>query len=149
MISIFPGVFVGTIDDAYAWGGLAVLAAKEPCHRRALGYTTKAAPKDSPEYLVARRGNKLILNAVDNIAVQWIDKGMIETALEFISPSDNTLIACNQGQSRSPAIALMWMLKYGHIKAIDLADAEAQFKKIYPLYNPTQGYRDFINQNYF
>lgn len=149
MISIYPGVYVGTVDEAFRWKGRAILAAKEPCHRYAVGYSSKAAPKDSPEYLIARRGNRMILNAVDNIAVQWIDKGMIQQALDFVSPEEATLIACNQGRSRSPAIALMWMLKCGHIKAASLVDAENDFKHLYPAYAPTQGYRDFINQNYF
>ena len=34
-------------------------------HRQALGYRSRGAPKDHPEYLVARRGNRLILNIVD------------------------------------------------------------------------------------
>ena len=34
-------------------------------HRDALGYSGKAAPKGHPEYLLARRENRLILNLVD------------------------------------------------------------------------------------
>lgn len=37
-------------------------AAKEPWHREFVGYSGRGAPKDSPEYLWALRGNRLALN---------------------------------------------------------------------------------------
>jgi hypothetical protein len=50
---------------------------KEPYHRQALGYTGRAAARNHPEYLVARRGLRLILNMVDVDNPAFFDMGMI------------------------------------------------------------------------
>jgi hypothetical protein len=42
-----------------------VHACKEPYHRKELGYTGRAAPKEHPEYLICRRPGRLILNLID------------------------------------------------------------------------------------
>lgn len=143
MKSIAPGVFVGTITDIPGWKGRYIAAAKEPCHRQALQYTGRGAPKDHPEYLVALRGMGMILNLVDGESPDWIDKGMIQQSLDFICPAENTLIACNQGRSRSPSIALMWMLQTRQIVAETFYEAEDLFKLLYSDYAPANGIRLF------
>ncbi|HHX60594.1 MAG TPA: phosphatase, partial [Epulopiscium sp.] len=75
-----------------------LLAAKEPFHRQALGYTGRAVAKDDPEYLYAKRDNKLILNLVDAPKSIFFDKGLIDLALDFIDEELNggkkVLIVC-------------------------------------------------------
>ena len=62
MKEVMPGLFVGNaldydlVKDDPDWS--VVQCAKEPWHREALGYTGRAAPREHPEYLWARRGNR-------------------------------------------------------------------------------------------
>ena len=70
MVEIFPNLFIGTEQDyEYNVKGnpdwVTVHACKYPYHQRELGYTGRAAPKNHPEYLIARRDRRLILNLVD------------------------------------------------------------------------------------
>jgi len=70
MIEIYPNLYIGNEDDYESkvrseTGWCVVHACKDPYHRQALGYTGRAAPKEHPEYLIARRDNQLILNLVD------------------------------------------------------------------------------------
>ena len=129
-----------------------VLAAKEPFHRQALGYTGRAAAKDDPEYLFAKRDNKLILNLVDAPKSIFFDKGLIDLALDFISEEigkgKKVLIVCNQGESRSTSLALLYLVNNRLIQGETLEDVEAEFMKLYPKYNPGTGMRGFVKENW-
>lgn len=76
MIEVKSNLFVGSQDDEAAirgqGGWFVVHACKEPYHRQALGYSGRGAPKDHPEYLIARREGRLILNLVDVDNVSYI-----------------------------------------------------------------------------
>src|ERR1700688_3863146 len=109
MIEVHHNLFVGSQDDEVfirGQGGWFVIhACKEPYHRQALGYTGRAASKDHPEYLMARRDARLILNLVDVDNVSFISPLIIDAALEAIATNianEKVLVHCNQGQSRSP-----------------------------------------------
>ena len=158
MKDVFEGrLFVGCQAD-YESGGFGqgswsfCLAAKEPWHRSELLYTGRAAPKDHPEYLMARRDNKLILNLVDAPKAEFFDKHIIDAALDFIDEQlklgKKVLTACNKGKSRSPSIALLYLIKHGIIKGDTLEDCEAEFMKVYPEYMPGTGMRGFVKQNW-
>lgn len=129
-----------------------LLAAKEPWHRSALGYTGRAAAKDDPEYLIARRDNKLILNLVDAPKSIFFDKKVIDAGLDFIeeqlNEGKNVLICCNKGESRSASIALLYLIKHDLIEGDTLEDCEAEFLKLYPDYNPGEGMRGFVKENF-
>jgi hypothetical protein len=70
MIEVFPNLYVGNgVDEAEVRGKegwYVISAAKDPWHRKALGYTSQGAPKDHPEYLIANRDQHMILNLVDS-----------------------------------------------------------------------------------
>jgi len=138
----------GTFNDEWAF----LLAAKEPWHRQALCYTGRAAAKDDPEYLMAYRGNKLILNLVDAPKAIFFSKEIIDAGLDFItlnlSIGKKVLVCCNLGESRSPSIALLYLIKHGVIKGDTLEDCEAEFLKVYPEYNPGAGIRGFVEENW-
>ncbi|HVB57494.1 MAG TPA: hypothetical protein VNE63_13870 [Candidatus Acidoferrales bacterium] len=109
MIEVHHNLFVGSQEDEVSIGGqsawFVVHACKEPYHRQALGYTGRAAAKDHPEYLIARRPGRLILNLVDAADVNYIPAEIIDTALNDIHQnitSTKVLVHCNQGLSRSP-----------------------------------------------
>ncbi len=70
MIEVYPFLYIGDQNDyesnvKHQPGWYVVHACKEPYHRQALGYTGRAVSNTHPEYLIARRGNRLILNMVD------------------------------------------------------------------------------------
>jgi hypothetical protein len=72
MVEIHPSLFIRSQHDyevAVRWeaGWSVVQAAVEPYHCRALGCTGRSAPEDHPEFLVAPRGDVLILNLLDTV----------------------------------------------------------------------------------
>lgn len=158
MIEIHQNLFVGNQDDyelnVARQGGWAVVhACKEPYHRAVLGYRGRGAPKDNPEYLVARRGDRLILNLVDADNPAYIPQEIIDTALSFISEklAENlkVLVHCNQGMSRSPSIGLLYLVQHtDKLPKDSFAEAERAFREFYPLYNPAGGVRGFIQSHW-
>jgi len=129
-----------------------VLAAKEPWHRMALGYSGRAASKDDPEYLIARRDNTLILNLVDAPKPEFFNKDIIDTALYFIEDElldgKKVVIVCNKGESRSATIAMLYLIKNGTFDLDNFVDIEAKFMSVYPSYNPGDGMRGFAVANW-
>ena len=157
MIEIYPNLFIGTADD-YEFqikgleGWSVVHACKEPYHRRELGYTTNGAPKGHPEYLIAKRENRLILNLVDAPNPAYIPKEIIDAALEFIhqglSEGRKVLVHCNLGESRSPSIGFLYLAAHTEKMSKEFAAAENEFRQIYPSYNPGAGMKGFLVHNW-
>jgi hypothetical protein len=174
MREVFPNLYCGNDED---WLNLkkehipgrevdqptddwAVLhAAKEPCHRQFVGYTGRGCPKESPEYLWAERGNRLALNIVDAPKPEFFDKSMIDKAIDYIDEKLKTgmkvLVHCNQGESRSPSICMLYMVSRGipsmgkNCRTSDsFEECEAQFMQIYPEYNPGAGIRGFVKEHW-
>ena len=152
MIEIHPSLFIGNEYD-YEYrvrtepGWRVVHACKDPYHRQALGYTGRAAPKTHPEYLIARRDGRLILNLIDPPNPAFVPKEIIDAALDHIHSNidDNrVLVHCNQGESRSPAIGMLYLAAHTDRLPSDFLEAEAQFRQIYPAYNPGPGIRGFL-----
>ncbi|OZV12368.1 phosphatase [Tissierella sp. P1] len=155
MKEVIKGLFVGNeydVPEALNNNFAICHACKEPFHRQLLGYATKGAPKDHPEYLWAKRGNRLYMNIVDAPKSIFFDKGMIDKALDFIHEKLNqglkVLIHCNEGFSRSPSLALLYLVKHRLIEGETLEDVEAEFLKLYPEYNPGTGIRGFVKENW-
>ena len=106
--------------------GAIIHAAKERWHRDAVGYTGRGAPKDHPEYLVAIRGNEMMLNLVDAPKPEYIPQDCFFAAHLFFSDhylGDGTpmLIHCNQGKSRGPGVLLYCIYLRDYI----LSDADS------------------------
>ena len=130
---------------------LVIQAAKEPWHRAALGYKGQGAPKTSPEYLLARRENRLILNLVDSPKGSFVPKKIIDDVIcemhARISNGESVFIHCNKGESRSPSIALLYLLAFGGWNTrckVDHDSIVEHFKTVYPAYNPSNGLKEFM-----
>ena len=139
MIEVYSNLFVGNEVDAstvlHTPGWFIVHACKEPFHRQTLGYTGRGAPKDHPEYLIAERDGRLILNLVDAPNPAYIPK--------------KVLVHCNQGMSRSPTIALLYLASYtSALGKNDFEQTLVDFKKLYPAYAPAGGMYYFAQQNW-
>ena len=158
MIEIYPNLFVGTQDDYERTvksqpGWWVVHACKEPYHRQLLGYTGRGAPKEHPEYLLARRDKRLFLNLVDVEDPAYVAKEIIDAALGFISEGlksgGKVLVHCNLGESRGPSIGLLYLAAHtDKLPKTGLSDAEIAFLKIYPMYSPKRGIREFLRMNW-
>jgi len=158
MIEIYPNLFIGHQGDyEYQVTGqddwAVVHACKEPYHRRLLGYTGRGAPKNHPEYYFAERGDRLYLNLVDAPNPAYIPKAIIDKALAFIheklSEGLKVLIHCNQGESRSPGIGLLYLLCHTDaLRRTSLDEALMTFRRIYPPFRPGRGISGFIAEHW-
>jgi hypothetical protein len=157
MIEIMKNLYVGnemdyemTVKRQEGWA--IVHACKEPYHRQAVGYSGRACSKDHPEYLLARRGNRLILNLVDVEDPNWVHPTIVDTAMQFIDEQLNdgnkVLIHCNQGFSRSAGLGILYLAHVGSYSGLDYANAETEYKSIYPPYAPAGGMRGYIIKNW-
>lgn len=157
MIEIHPNLYIGNENDYESkvrskMGWCVVHACKDPYHRQALGYTGRAAQKEHPEYLIARRDNRLILNLVDAPDPAYIPGEIIDAALDYIDSNlkagNRVLVHCNEGRSRSAGIGLLYLTKYtDQFKRKDFIQSEAMFRLIYPPYNPKSGIRGYMMKN--
>jgi hypothetical protein len=151
MIEIFPNIYVGAAADlihaddgnkGIKEGWYVISAAKDPWHREALGYTGRGAPKDHDEYLIARRPGRLILNLIDADNPDFVRDEIVTAVIDDINDSmalgRKVLIHCNQGQSRAPTLALLWLHRRG-ILGGSYDEAAFIFKKVYPDFAPAAG----------
>lgn len=163
MHKIIDGLFVGTAEevDMAKNNGFSICGVcKDPLHRKHArmrgaekeGYITKAMPKDEPEYLWAYRGHELYCNLIDASDVKYIPPLIIKRSLQFIqdelSIGNRILIACNKAESRSPSIALMYLIEIGTWPAENnFQDVVANFRDIYyPFYRPSSGMLEFTKR---
>lgn len=158
MIEVYSNLYVGDIADYEGLvsrlpGWAVVHACKDPYHREALGYKGRGAPKDHPEYLVARRDHRLMLNMIDADDPKFFAIEMIWQALKFIEEHHASvrkiLIACNKGESRAPSLALLYLSAW--LKVIPsntLEEAEMHFIKLYPNYHPKAGIRGHLKEHW-
>lgn len=164
MIEVAPGLFVGNQLDfekqvKSANGGLkdgwAVLhACKEPYHREAVGYVGRGlADRDNPEYLMARRDDRMMLNMIDAPKPEFFRDEMIDAAMTFVrqklTGGKRVLIHCNQGGSRAPSLALLYLRKFSdRFDDMVFEDAEEVFRACYPSYQPAAGIRAYVEQHW-
>jgi len=155
MNEIFHNLFIGSEEQYLSiekWETDFVLhACKEPYHRQFVGYTGRACDKDHPEYLRAVRGKEIALNLVDAKESKYFDYNLIFDAvkdvLTILRSNGKVYIHCNQGESRAPSIGLLVLLAL-HVLDADYETAQRQYLSIYPNYNPGQGIKDFVKENW-
>jgi len=156
MLEVYPDLFVGSRNDyeriVSGQAGWAIVhACKEPYHRQAVGYRLWNAARGHPEYLVARRENRLMLCLLD-LPVPWfIKKEMIVEALDFIDEMRagglKVLVHCRMGRSRSPSITLLYLAtRLGVLPRVSFEAAEEEFRRVYPLYRPSRGIRVHVRR---
>lgn len=160
MKEIIPGLFAGngtdfdTVKHNHTW--FVISAAKEPWHREALGYSGRGAPKDSPEYLCAFRPRHMIMNLIDPNDAKWVPRELIDAALDEIDTALDdgfeVLVHCNQGESRAPSIALLYLLSQGRAEFEGCENGDEVMDvfrtEFYEDYNPSDGFSQFIRENW-
>lgn len=123
-----------------------VHACKAPCHMRLLDYTG-SLPKTHPEYLVATRGPHLFLNLIDP-PFPLFQRESFTAALDFIEawhPKGAVLLHCNQGTSRAPSLALLYLAKRAKsIRRDTYRAAAAEYAERVGGYEPGRGIATFL-----
>jgi len=159
MFEVTDRLYVGSLDDLRNFLFLEnpedfyiLYCAKDPCHKNLVGYEGKSCPKDHPEYLVARRGNQMALNMVDAPSPKFFSKEMITAGLDFMEEGYNkglkVLVTCNQGVSRSPSMAFLFMATRLKELFEYFGDSIRMFKQLYPNYMPGDGIYAHMLENW-
>ena len=150
-------LYVGDKSNANLFSNTewAVVHATQTIHYQIMGWDRKynKPPKNHPNYIVYEDDNRLSLNWVDGAArlYNWSGLETFINVLDFIDKwieSRKIYIHCDQGFSRSPSLALLYLAKRAElISGNSFMDAKADFVKIYPNYNPG-GIAEYINLNW-
>jgi len=158
MNEIHNKIFVGPEQDykdlsPNQSGWYVLHATKEPYHRTALKYEGTNPSANHPEYLVARRGNRMMLNLIDSPVEIDIPKEIFDRALDFISEGvandHKILIHCTEGLSRSATIGLLYLKKHTtRIKSSNVGDAMREYEEIYPPFNPGKAMVCFLKKHW-
>ncbi|MBI1326029.1 MAG: hypothetical protein GC136_00125 [Alphaproteobacteria bacterium] len=126
-----------------------VHACKDPCHKRAVGYT-KSLEITHKNYLWLEAGRHLYLNMVDP-PVPLFKPESFTKFFEFVDRAIKTrpvLIHCNKGESRAPSLTLLYMaMRLGLLPNDSYEAAAAKFRALHP-YKPGQGIAMFLSQNW-
>lgn len=116
------------------------------CHKSVVGWSGRGCDKDNPHYLYKREKDAIYLNMIDGHDPKYVADKMINAALDFIKEhlanDQKVFIYCSLGESRSPSIALMYMLENG---LIEPENAIQNFRDTYyPKYAPKAGNAGYI-----
>lgn len=153
MEEVSENLLVGDEADCRTSGEMAVVhACKTPCHQNAVGYRG-SLPQDHDEYLISSQDSDLYLNIVDmdNLAKEYTEP-ILNEALDFIEDkisNKQVLVHCNQGRSRSPGIALLFLAKRkGEISGSSYREAKKEFQDLYGNYRPGRGIDSYLRNHW-
>lgn len=158
MREVAPGIFIdGTLNKVCRYPEVGddtavIHAAKDPCHRRRLGYTTRSAPAGHPHEHLLREGRHLILNMVDAPDPKYFLPLMFHQARDFAAEhralGRALILHCNEGRSRSTSLALVILATSGALPSGSYAEARAAYTALDPLYAPNDGVRLFLETHW-
>ena len=113
---------------------------------------------NSPYYVIHEEPQWISVNWVDAPRAELFNYqnggvSVVRQVLVFIQKSlqegKKVLISCDQGQSRSPSITMLYLAKVLHtIPDTSFADAAKEFVKIYPQYQPALGISKFLTEHW-
>jgi hypothetical protein len=153
MVKVHDRLYIGDLPTCRSGSSeLAVVhACKSPCHQRSVGYTG-SLPSQHPNYLSLVQPYDLYLNIIDPPVPLFKVESFIQL-LQFASKhydgGASLLIHCNQGESRAPSLALVFLSK--HLKAIpgeSFSAAREVFTSLYVGYRPGLGIQKFLEANW-
>lgn len=145
MKEVYPHLLVGDIHDYELSRHRAVVSATKTVHAREVRFNGK----DDPDYIYVEKPYHLILNWVDGPAhlYNWSTPGLFNRALDFIDRNvrlGDVLVHCDQGLSRSPTLAMLYLAKRTDYLKDDLSSAYDEFQQVYfKDYNPG-GILDYV-----
>lgn len=120
-------------------------------HRYMLGYKTPSAPKDD-HYLVVQKSEHLGLNLIDSTNPDFISGEAINAGVVFIAKclaeGYKVLVHCNEGRSRGPTVAMLYLYQTGLIPPGPLTDVIYVFKQLYEAYDPGVGMLEYLKRRF-
>ena len=157
MIELHPRLFVGDQSTCLqGFDGLAVVhACKSPCHQQAVGYRV-ALPGDHRYYLALETPYELYLNLIDPptplFRVESFRHFRDFATSAYVDGRQALLIHCNQGQSRAPSLALLFLAKELHVlpeaSYAAAVEAFAPMAEMLPRYQPGLGIQQFMTERW-
>ena len=155
MKEIINNLFIGNDADCLNIGNdkdYAIIHACKTCHQKGVGYRGNLS-SNHPHYLILEHSNHLYLNMVDmdRELMAKFTHPIMKSALNFIKThieGKKVLIHCNQGQSRSPSIGLVYLAQNGFIKNSTYLKAKEEYLELYPSYFPGKGIELYLNNNW-
>lgn len=145
---VAPGLYFGDREAGHraAPDAAVVHACKDPCHKNAVRYSGQL-DSGHPNYLSLERGTHLYLNMVDP-PVPLFKHETFRTFFGFVDrqiAQRNVVIHCNQGRSRAPSLALLYMAKRLQLLPdTDYRSARQEFERKFP-YSPGKGIETFLS----
>lgn len=153
MRKVHERLFVGAELDCFhrGEGWATVHACKSPCHQRAVGYR-KSLSSSHPNYLVLEEAPNLYLNMIDP-PVPLFMPPLFSEFLRFASAQWNggkhVLIHCNQGESRAPSLALLFLAKVLGVLPVESFDsAREAYLALDPEYSPGHGIQTYLREHW-
>lgn len=153
MIEVQNGLFIGTERDCRRGDAsqAVVHACKNPCHVNAVGYQG-SLPSNHPNYLFLESDYDLVLNMIDP-PVALFKPEMFSAFLKFsrrhYAESRSMLVHCNQGESRAPSLALVFMAKVSRtINDGSYESARSDFQKVFSGYRPGTGIQMYLRDHW-
>lgn len=153
MKEIVPNLFIGSdLDCHYVNNGFAIIHACKTCHQSGVGYLGNLS-SSNPNYLIYEKKNNLYLNMVDmdRELLSRFTHPIMKNAITFIEKHINErqiLIHCNQGQSRSPSIGIVYLARKNRITPTSYLDAKNEFIGVYPDFLPGRGIELYLMKNW-
>ena len=153
MVEIHERVFVANeVACSKGNSGLVVVhACKKPCHQRVIGYSGNLQ-KTHPNYLVLEQDYDLFLNIIDPptpLFMPQLFTSFLSFATKHWGEGKRLLVHCNQGESRAPSLALLFLAKrLSAINKTSYQSARKEFEIIYPQYKPGQGIETYFTRNW-
>jgi len=153
MKEIVSNLFIGSdLDCHHANNHFAVIHACKTCHQSGVGYRGNLS-SSHPNYLIYEDNEHLYLNMVDmdRELLCRFTHPIMKNAITFIEKYINEwqiLIHCNQGQSRSPSIGMVYLARINIITLTSYSDAKSEFIVVYPDFLPGRGIELYLMKNW-
>lgn len=144
MIHINGGVFIGNMSDCRI--DRTCVHACKTCHQKTVGYVG-SLNKTNPFYLSYQQKDNLYLNIVDSDRpLFYLDTFKI--FFEFAkSHYGKMIIHCDQGTSRAPMLAMLWLAKESVIRNNSYECAYVDYCKLKNFtFLPNKGIKLFVQK---
>lgn len=156
MVEIYTNLIVCSAEDYLSLGDndnySVAFCAKSPFHQWLVGYKGNL-DKHHPEYLIAKRPerNMIAANLVDVDRDGFVSDSIIKELINFIDEElakhKLVLLVCNQGQSRSSSVGLMYLIHKGmFLDCNSFDEVEREYSKIQPNHHPNLGMRIYTKR---
>jgi hypothetical protein len=150
MRRVYERLYTGGQEDCFEGAArwAVVHACRHPCFRRAAGRL--GVTSESQAHL--EDGMNLYLDLIDAPA-RYFSTPPFEAFLSFAGRhwgrGAGLLIHCNQGVSRGPSLAMLFLARYSTVlPAGPYEEASAAFSRLLPGYSPGAGMRSFLGEQW-